>query len=116
MNVHLLNGSVLDLTNLGDPPTVEKFSTEGTTKISFQMGEKVSFCCEAKGTPPLEYIWTCNTKEINRRLSYNKLTIKAEEETEGEYQCSVKNAFGLTPSEVIRIKVGESNFDEKLQL
>ena len=72
------------------------------------MGEKVSFCCEAKGTPPLEYIWTCNTKEINRRWNYNKLMIKAEEETEGEYQCSVKNPFGLTSSEVVRIKVGES--------
>ena len=70
------------------------------------MEEKVNFYCEAKGTQPLYYIWLHNNKITDKRRD-NRLTITAGEKSEGEYQCKVKNDFGLESSEVVRIKVGE---------
>ena len=67
----------------------------------------MNFYCEANGTPPLHYVWLCNSDVINVRRG-NKLTIIAGEKTEGEYQCRVENLFGVESSEVLRIKVGES--------
>lgn len=98
---------LLDETTLGNPPTVDKFAIEGTTKISFKINEEVNFYCEANGTPPLRYVWLHNRNVINERHG-NKLTITAGEKTEGEYQCRVENLFGHECSEDLRIKVGES--------
>ena len=64
------------------------------------------FYCEAKGTPPLTYIWLCNSEVIGKGL-HNKWTVTAKVETEGMYQCKVENLFGSKPSEGVEIKVGE---------
>ena len=98
------------LNNVGNPPTIEKFAIEGTEKISFTIDEEVNFCCEAKGTPPLHYVWLHKNNDISERRDYNKLTVTAAEKTEGEYQCKVVNLFGSKSSEIVRIEVGEFKF------
>ena len=98
--------NILDGITLGNPPTVEKFAIEGTTKISFKINEEVNFYCEANGTPPLHYFWLHNNDELSVRRD-NKLTVVAGEKTEGEYQCRVENLFGKKSSDIVRIKVGE---------
>ena len=67
----------------------------------------MNFYCEANGTSPLRYVWLHNNGVIDTRHG-NKLTVTAGEKTEGEYQCTVENLFGVQSSEVLRIKVGES--------
>ena len=103
-SVHDLNIKILN--NLGNPPTVKKFAIEGTTKISFRLDETINFYCEAKGTPPLQYVWLLNNEVIDKRRD-NRLIVAAAEKTEGEYQCRVENLFGSDLSEVLQIKVGE---------
>ena len=71
------------------------------------MEDKVNFYCEAKGTPPLLYIWHCNKEIISRKCVDNKLSVIAREKTEGEYYVTVENLFGSKSSEVVRIKLGE---------
>ena len=70
----------------------------------------MNFYCEAKGTPPLDYVWRHKNNVISKRRDYNKLTVTAAEKTEGEYQCEVVNLFGSKSSEIVRIEVGESKF------
>ena len=92
----------------GNPPSIEMFAIEGTTKTSFKIGEKVNFYCDAKGTPPLHYVWLCNDVVIDNREQHNKkLTVTAEDKSEGEYRCRVENNFGSESSKVIQIKIGE---------
>ena len=88
-----------------------KFAIEGTLKTSFEIGKKVTFYCEAKGTPPLHYVWLHNCEVVDKRLE-NKLTVITGEETWGvaEYQCIVENLFGSKTSDVVKITVGESTF------
>lgn len=90
----------------GDPPTIDKFAIEGTTKSSFRIKEKVIFYCEAKGTPPLDYVWLCNSVVLCKGQD-NQLKVSANLETEGVYQCRVENLFGSKPSKGVEIKVGE---------
>ena len=64
------------------------------------------FYCEAKGTPPLDYVWLCNSVVLCKGQD-NQLKVSANLETEGVYQCRVENLFGSKPSEGVEIKVGE---------
>ena len=98
---------------LGDPPSIEMFAIEGTTKTSFKIGEKVNFYCDAKGTPPLHYSWLCNDVVIDNRDQHNnKLRVTAKDRSEGEYQCRVQNSFGTELSKVIQIRIGEYQVTE----
>ena len=91
---------------LGNPPTIDMFAIEGTGKTSFKIDEKVEFYCEAKGTPPLHYVWLRNNDVINEG-NKNKHTVIAGETTEGEYRCKVWNLFGSNSSGVVQIEVGK---------
>ena len=76
--------------------------------MHYETGVEVIFYCEASGTH-LKYTWRHNGKVRATEYEHGKeLRVTAIEDTEGKYECEVKNDFGEMNSEPIEIKVGKS--------
>ena len=77
--------------------------------MHYGTGVEVIFYCEASGTD-LKYTWLHNGKAlVTEYVHWKELVVTATEDSEGRYECQVKNDFGRIISEPQEIKVGKSS-------
>ena len=71
------------------------------------LGEKnVTFKCEAAGTPPLQYSWKFNGREMAGKKE-NTLTIAdVDKHVAGTYLCVVKNKYSHVTSNSAELRIG----------
>ncbi|MBM2817360.1 MAG: hypothetical protein HW421_4122 [Ignavibacteria bacterium] len=73
--------------------------------LSIREGKRFELSIQAKGTPPLKYIWLKDGKEINAPDSNFFIFDKASLSDSGKYQCRVKNPCGEVSSKIAEVRI-----------
>ena len=89
--------------SLGCSPAIVK----QPESVNVDLGEKnVTFKCEAAGTPPLQYSWKFNGREMAGKKE-NTLTIaNVDKSVAGTYLCVVKNNYSRVPFNSAELRIG----------
>ena len=75
--------------------------------VNMNLGEKnVTFKCEAAGTPPLQYSWKFNGREITGKADSTLTIANVDKNVAGTYLCVVKNKYSHVASNSAELRIG----------